>query len=140
MAIEWVDAEPAPDVDAFMPEADHPSRRLLERTISHPSDESAWRDLLDLYEGQARDWSTWVHENPHYLDALRVALDRIEMPGDVLEVCCGSGSATAMIAAASGRVLATDASPAMLARAPDIVNVTWLQADVRHLPVPDGCV
>ncbi|MHB8890984.1 MAG: class I SAM-dependent methyltransferase [Candidatus Limnocylindrales bacterium] len=138
MAVEWVGEDRSEGVDAFAFEMEHASRRLLERTLRDPADEAAWTDLVALYERQAADWQAWVDGNPHYLDALRAALVRIDPVSDVLEVCCGTGNATVMIAERAARVLAVDASAAMIARVPSIANVTWRQSDVRHLPAEDG--
>ena len=56
--------------------------------------------------------------------------------GVVLELGCGSGLLTRHLVAAGHRVVATDASPAMLA----LARETAPQADVRRLVLPDDPV
>ncbi|HEX3691399.1 MAG TPA: methyltransferase domain-containing protein [Solirubrobacteraceae bacterium] len=78
----------------------------------------------------------------HVLDGLGVRL----AAGDaVVEIGCGLGRITRVLAARARSVVALDVSDEMLARArahnPDLDNVEWVLGDGRSLaPVPDGSV
>jgi demethylphylloquinol methyltransferase len=69
-------------------------------------------------------------------------------PGDRgLDLCCGTGDLTQMLAAAvgpTGHVVGVDFSSALLAKARERYDrrcvqppIQWLEADVLHLPLPD---
>lgn len=66
----------------------------------------------------------------HFLGGLGVALSASD---DVLEIGCGVGRMTRVLAAQAGSVVALDVSDEMLARArdlnPDLVNVRWELGD-----------
>lgn len=68
---------------------------------------------------------------PGLLELLRPVLDR---GGTVLELGCGSGLLTKKLVDAGHRVIATDASPAMLEIARDFIRDA---EDVRQLILPD---
>jgi SAM-dependent methyltransferase len=136
--VRWVEERAVADPDPWAARSDHPSRRLLERALAEGPDGAAWDELIAAYEAQASTWQAWVDENPHYLDALRAALDRGALAEHALEVCCGPGAATRVITTYAARVMATDASAAMIAAAPAIGGVGWQVADVRSLPFEDG--
>jgi len=70
---------------------------------------------------------------PGILGLLKPVLAR---RGLVLEVGCGSGLLTRHLVEAGHRVIATDASPAML----DLARATAPRADVRRLVLPDDPV
>ena len=70
---------------------------------------------------------------PGILGLLKTVLAR---RGLVLEVGCGSGLLTRHLVEAGHRVIATDASPAML----DLARATAPRADVRRLVLPDDPV
>lgn len=55
------------------------------------------------------------------------------VPCDVVELGCGGGALTRHLVAAGHRVIATDASPAML----DIARQTVPEAEIRALKLPD---
>ncbi len=84
------------------------------------------------------------------LDALLGALGvRLEESDDVVELGCGIGRLTRVIAARSAHVVAVDVSPEMLAVAraenPELDNVRWLLGDgatLREVPTgsADACV
>lgn len=82
----------------------------------------------------------WVHDRgfgfhadrcaPGILTLLRPVLDR---GGTVLELGCGSGLLTRHLVDAGHRVLATDASPAML----DLARARVPEAEIARLALPD---
>ena len=78
------------------------------------------------------------------LDRLLGQVGRTLAPGDVvLEIGCGVGRLTRVLAARTARVLALDVSAEMLARAralnPHLANVEWIASDgVSLRPVPDA--
>jgi SAM-dependent methyltransferase len=87
-----------------------------------------------------RFWAggTWVLDQ--FAERLGIAI----APGDVvIDLGCGLGRLTRVVAARAARVLAIDISPEMLARArelnPQLTNVDWLAGDGFSLqPVGDG--
>lgn len=135
--IRWLAPRATDGEDSFAATPDHPSRQLLERVLRDGTDEPAWEALVRAYDDQASSWEGWAVTQPHYLDALADALGRRTRAADALEVACGSGQATALIAAHADRVTAIDASPAMIELAPRIPGVTFLAADARALPFAD---
>jgi SAM-dependent methyltransferase len=80
------------------------------------------------------------------LDTLLGTLDLAIAPEDhVLDLGCGVGRLTRVLATRAEHVIAVDVSPAMLAKAdelnPDLHNVTWMLGDGQSLDgVPDGTV
>lgn len=64
-------------------------------------------------------------------------------PGSILDLGCGTGRGAAALAARwpKARLVALDASPAMLREAQDQVGglpIEWLAADAEAMPLPDG--
>jgi len=60
---------------------------------------------------------------------------------DVLDLGCGVGRLTRAIAQRARHVVGVDVSAEMLARAPELPNVTWVHGDGRTLrPLTDGSV
>lgn len=58
----------------------------------------------------------------------------------VVEMGCGTGRLTALLAAAGARVVGVDADPAMLTVAATRIPGRLMCADARHLPLPDAGV
>jgi SAM-dependent methyltransferase len=83
-----------------------------------------------------RDLS-WDHNAHHWPVLLRALPDRCER---VLEVGCGAGDLTAVLAGRAAAVDAVDRSPRMaaLARARVPAHVRVVEADVLHLDLPPG--
>ena len=76
--------------------------------------------------------------------ALCAAVERFIEPSDrVLECACGTGLLSGVIARCCKSLTATDLSVNMLRRAErkygKYGNVKFEQADILHLPYPDGC-
>ena len=75
---------------------------------------------------------------------LCAAVEQLITPSDeVLECACGTGLLTRVIAPRCKSLTATDFSANMLRRAEKkcrkFGNVRFAQADILHLPYPDGC-
>jgi SAM-dependent methyltransferase len=88
----------------------------------------------------AEFWLAGERDLDHILETFGIEID----PGDtVLDIGCGVGRLTRVLAARADRVLALDVSSEMLAQAerhnPHLTNVTWLLGDGETLsPVGDG--
>lgn len=81
-------------------------------------------DFTRSFIGQAQRSEVWYHLQP-FLPA---------DPCDILELNCGTGHDARMLAALGHRVLATDISPAMIARAGQAPSpVQWKVMDARNL-------
>lgn len=131
---------PAPDLAADH----HPSRRLLEYVIEQPGAQDAWEELVGIYDRQADTWTEWAETVPDYVAPVAEGLRACPPVPWAVEVCCGTGQATPLLAAFAPFVAALDASVAMLAEGiggPDPVAGTHpVAADVRALPFRDGSV
>jgi len=83
-------------------------------------------DYSDIYDPES-DFDRWYTRA-----ALEVILPLVRPGDEILELGCAKGTMTAALAAAGASVVAVDKSPVYLelARARDIPNVTWIQADL----------
>lgn len=143
--------------------------------MSDPQDERLIQTMHTYYEKRAPEYDDWWERRGRYDDpatnaawhaATAALAERVERfavglssaaaPGAAaplpraLEIACGTGRWTAMLAAQAG-VTAVDYSPAMLDQARQRVQaaglesrVSWVQADAYTLPFPphsfDGCL
>jgi ubiquinone/menaquinone biosynthesis C-methylase UbiE len=97
---------------------------------------------FDDVRGAYTDWAE-VYDGPNPLiDVEEVALRSLLAdvpPGRALDVACGTGRVTAILAELGHDVTAVDATPAMLARAEAKgIRATFLSGDMERLPVGDG--
>ncbi len=88
-----------------------------------------------------RFWGTGARNLAFMMDSVDAELQGGET---VVEIGCGLGRLTRVIASSSARVHALDISPEMLRRArqlnPGLDNVTWVQGDgVSLAGIPDAC-
>lgn len=113
----------------------HPSRRFQERLLEDPKDHEAWRGLRSSYDRMAGEWREWTGEQRGYDLAVREGLRRVRPAEWAVEICCGTGEATAAVAGAVPSVVACDLSLEMLRRRVDVPGVRWVAADVRSLPL-----
>ena len=131
-----VPTEPPPDLHG----STHRSRLALQQVLAHPEDDAAWADLAHTYAGMAAEWPEWV-VSQHWYDAPVQAGLRYSRPVPwALEVGCGTGGATASLAAHLETVVATDVNDEMLALATPMPNVRYVASDVRSLPLYDASV
>jgi SAM-dependent methyltransferase len=95
--------------------------------------------------GEADEERFW-REGERDLDTLLSTLGlQVRQDDHVLDLGCGIGRLTRVLAKRAAHVTAVDVSPAMLARAhdlnPQLTNVTWLLGDGESLEgIPDGTV
>jgi len=93
---------------------------------------------------QAPDQDQFWHQGERELDAMLDAVGARVGPDDVVvDIGCGVGRLTRVLARRAGSVLAIDVSPEMLDRArgynPGLENVTWLKGDGASLaPIADA--
>ena len=100
-------------------------RRLLERQMAY-------------YELRASDYGDLSHPDRPAGGLLpspltKAAIESMHPEGDVLELACGPGAATAVLASSAKTLTAVDSSPTMLARnqaVNDATNVTFVEADM----------
>ncbi len=119
----------------------HASRHALERVLADPEDESAWEFLALSYAGMAAEWPEWSRSQERWYTApVRAGLSQARPAPWALEVSCGTGEATTLVAAHARRVLATDVNESMVRLAPPQPRVTRVVSDVRRLPVADATV
>ena len=82
----------------------------------------------------------WNHSSHHYPFLLKHLPDHC---GDVLDIGCGTGSFSRLLAARADRVLAIDLSAQMIRvaeeRSQEFSNITYVQADVTQRPFPERC-
>lgn len=108
----------------------HGDRSRLEELLRAREDRQALNERL-LEPGQS--WMAWAR-----------ALAAVMPPLDVADFGCGTGQLTVELAAWARRVTAIDKSPQVLGRAREralregLHNVTFLEADLSKLPLPDG--
>ena len=89
----------------------------------------AWWQRRGRYDRGADVNERWFDEAA----ALEAALDRFRPSGDILELACGTGFWTKVLARQARRLTAVDAAPEMLARARERVGdapVEYRQADL----------
>lgn len=131
---------PAPDLAADH----HPSRRLLEQVITQPGAADAWDELVGIYDQQAGIWTEWAEGVPDYVAPVAEGLRHCPPAAWAVEVCCGTGQATPLLAGFAPLLAAVDASLPMLAQGvggPNpVAGARPVAADVRALPFADGSV
>ncbi|PJE96309.1 hypothetical protein CUT44_17395 [Streptomyces carminius] len=113
----------------------HPSRRFQERLLRNPEDHEAWLGLQLSYERMAGEWRSWTDEQYGYDLPVREGLRRARPARWAVEICCGTGEATAAVAEAVPTVVACDLNPEMIRRRVEVPGVCWMVADVRALPL-----
>lgn len=119
---------------------EHPSRKALRRVLKEPDDPRAWANLAEVYEAMAEIWTDWADGEADYLDSVHAGLQHAQRAAWVLEVCCGTGQASAVLAQHTERLVATDVNASMVVDAPALPRTTYAVADVRALPVRAGAV
>ena len=113
-------------------------------------DERAREDAFHFVDnrepyGKADEERFW-REGERDLGTLLDTLDlQVRLDDHVIDLGCGIGRLTRVLASRAAHVTAIDVSPAMLARArelhPSLNNVTWLLGDGESLEgIPDGTV
>jgi ubiquinone/menaquinone biosynthesis C-methylase UbiE len=95
-----------------------------------------------LHADEERFWREGERDLETLLGTLGV---QVRLDDHVLDLGCGVGRLTRVLATSSAHVTAIDVSPAMLARAqelnPTLHNVTWVLGDGETLEgVPDGSI
>lgn len=118
----------------------HPSRLSLERLLADNDDLQAWEDLRETYEEMAPEWHDWSRSQPGYAAAVREGLRHATPVDWIVEVGCGTGEATEVLAESGAMVVATDVNEAMLTRSRELARTHYLLADVHQLPFADGSV
>jgi SAM-dependent methyltransferase len=132
-----VPTEPPPDLAG----ATHASRHALERVLADPDDDDAWEFLARSYAAMAAEWPEWSRSQERWYAApVRAGLSQARPAPWALEVGCGTGEATPLVASHAQRVMATDVNEAMVRLAPRLARVTRVVSDVRQLPVADATV
>lgn len=120
--------------------ARHPSRLALERLLTDNDDLQAWADLRASYDDMAAEWTEWSNSQPGYAASVREGLSHARPADWIVEVGCGTGEATEVLAQSGARVVATDVNEAMLRRSPRLPHTCYVLADVHRLPFPDASV
>jgi demethylmenaquinone methyltransferase/2-methoxy-6-polyprenyl-1,4-benzoquinol methylase len=90
------------------------------------------REQADYYRAFARQYDG-AYEMREDLRSLEVLADGLPVAGDVLELACGTGQWSRLLAARGHRVTAVDAAPEMLALARERVaglDVEFVRADL----------
>src|SRR5689334_1583137 len=90
------------------------------------------REQAMYYRAFAGDYDS-AYRDYEALRSLDAMADRLPLTGDVLELACGTGQWTRMLAGRGHRVTAVDGAPEMLARARERVAdpaVEFIQADL----------
>lgn len=122
----------------------HDSRLLQRRVGERPDDTAAWSRLAEGYRRMAGGWTDWASGHPDYAEPVVAGLAHVRSSGRTVqvccEVCCGTGQATVPLSEAGLRVVASDASMEMIRCTPALPGVHRVVADVRALPLADGCV
>jgi SAM-dependent methyltransferase len=113
------------------------NRRAREEAYFFVDDRRAYRD-----PELAAFWSGGEEDLGRLLELLDVQIDPTDV---VLDIGCGVGRLTRVIAARAARVCALDISSEMIDRArghhSDLENVEWIVGDGKSLrPIPDGSV
>lgn len=116
----------------------------LGEALRHDADKQAWVDWLFSRVATRYDlgndimslgWHTrWKYRLVEYAD--------IQPDHRVLDLACGTGDVTWMVAARAGHVVASDINPDMMAlaepkRPAGVDNVEFLVGDAGELPLPD---
>ncbi len=116
----------------------HASRRLQARLLADDADHAAAAELIASYRQMAAEWGAWAEQFGDYALPVAAGLGYARPQPVAVELCCGSGQATAELVRAGYRVLALDSSLAMLAAVPPAPAVGRVAADVRRLPLADA--
>jgi len=122
------------DAGSAMPEAPTPaSQPLLSEQIAYygarAPEYEQWFRREGRYSRGAEADARWFAE----FELARARLRSFRAQGTVLEIACGTGQSTSILAESAATVTAIDAAPAMIAEArrrPELEAVRFLQADV----------
>jgi SAM-dependent methyltransferase len=118
----------------------HPSRRFQDRILNDPGDEEAWEGLHVSYAEMAETWREWSDAQYGYALPVRMGLRQAARADWAVEICCGTGEATGLIASVVPHLIACDLNLAMLTHRVEVPGVLWLAASVRQLPLGTGTV
>ncbi|WP_460365541.1 class I SAM-dependent methyltransferase [Actinocorallia lasiicapitis] len=110
------------------------------RILDGDADTGTWKNLAESYDEMSGIWTEWASEQFDYVSPVRQGLKFAKPASWALEVSCGTGQATGVIAESVPRVIATDVNESMIERAPRIHGVTYSLMDVRALPLDDRSV
>ena len=89
---------------------------------------------VDEYARIARLYDAVV--GPFLRPIHRAAARALPRSGRVLDLCCGTGVLTTLVAGRTGRAVGVDNSPAMIARAKAVrPDMEFILADATHLPL-----
>jgi len=118
---------------------DHPMRVVTRDAAgSNAWDADKAATVGSLFDSMAADWHE-KHSDTERTASLVDALDRGALPdGRLVELGCGTGAGTAVIAERRDVSAAIDLSAGMLAQA-DPANAPLVRADASALPLPDAC-
>ena len=101
---------------------------------------SADRETLAVYDAKAAEYANLMQDLPEQ-DQLRTFIGALPKGASVLDLGCGPGLAAGMMAKAGLKVVATDASPEMVALAGKIDGITARVAafdDIEGEDIYDG--
>lgn len=117
--------------------------RLRELIEAEPSGRSRMLPTLSVAEGYAEWARTYDQRCNPTIAAEEPAVRRLladRAPSTAVDVGCGTGRHSRWLAERGHRVVAVDSSPEMLAvAARALPEVQTVLADVRELPLDDGC-
>ncbi|MYT32220.1 MULTISPECIES: class I SAM-dependent methyltransferase [unclassified Streptomyces] len=88
--------------------------------------DAAVREQIAYYRARASEYDR-VYAEREDLRVLRPLIDMLPVMGDVLELACGTGQWTGLLAARARSVMAVDAAPEALAIAQERVRSTTIQ-------------
>ena len=132
---------PDPDVLRGEGNEDHAIRKVTRSLAADPSSWTAERaaNVGQLFDELAAGWNDRFSDGR--MLSLDDALDRGELPsgGRVVELGCGTGFGTRVLAARFGPVVAMDLAFEMLRLAPPEAGAR-VHADASRLPLADGSV
>ncbi|HEX8720446.1 MAG TPA: class I SAM-dependent methyltransferase [Pyrinomonadaceae bacterium] len=78
--------------------------------------------------------------HPHVIKRISRFIERSQQLPCALDVGCGTGQSTIALLAIAERAIGIDSAPQMLAYAPPVSNVLWLQARAEALPIADSSI
>ena len=102
--------------------------------------------MRSAWDAQAANWVRWArspeHDHFFWRMGLPALLDLLPEPGRrTLDLACGEGRVSRVLAERGHRVLGVEASPALAAAAREAAPaIEVLEADAVALPLPDGAV
>jgi SAM-dependent methyltransferase len=106
--------------------------------LTPPTDHEYWEERTRLYGARAAGYSDLAMDA--YEDRLRrAAIERLVGRGDgrrLLDAGCGSGRWSVRLAEAGWIVTGADISHRLLALAPSVPNVTYIQGSIQDLDLP----